>query len=178
MDGDACALAGGVEALEGRLAVEVGVDAPHVVMRARPRDQLVDRVDPGEDHAQLARPVQTLDDLLGAQMTQVEQDVAVHAAALVDLDLLGPGDDVAARQLHGVRRVVLEEPLALGVQQVRALSPAALGDEHPRRRERGRVELHHLHVLQGTPMQARQRHAVAGAGVGVRRPREAGRPRR
>ena len=55
----------------------------------------------------------------------IEQDVAVDAAALVDLDLLGSGDDVAARELHRVRRVVLEEAVALGVEQVRALAAAS-----------------------------------------------------
>ena len=99
--------------------------------------------------------------LLRAEMAQVEEDVAVDAAAFVDLGLLRARDDVAARQLHRVRRVVLEEALALRVEEVRALAAAALGDEHPRRRERRRVELHHLHVF--------QRHADAGARAPCRR---------
>ena len=172
MNGDARALAGGVEAFEGRLAVEVGVDAAHVVVGAGShRDRLVDRVDAGEDHAQLARPVQALDDPVGAEVAEVEEDVPVDAPPLVDLDLLCAGDDVAARQLHRVGRIVLQEPLALRVQQVGALAATALGDEHARRREGRRVELHHLHVLQRHAHPERQRHAVAGAGVGVRRPR-------
>ena len=124
---------------------------------------------PDERHRQLARPVQPLDDLLGAEVAQVEQDVAVDAAALVDLGLLGARDDVARGELHRVRRVALQEALALGVEEVGALAAAALGDQHPRRRERRRMELHHLHVLQRDAGAQRHRHPVAGARVGVRR---------
>ena len=72
---------------------------------------------PGEDHRELARPGQALEDLLGAEVAQVEQDVAVDPAALVDLGLLRAGDDVARGELHRVRRVALEEALALGVEE-------------------------------------------------------------
>ena len=90
-------LAGGVQALERRAAPDVGVDAAHVVVGARPhRDRLVDRVDAREDHRQLAGAVQALEDLLRAEVAQVEQHVAVDAAALVDLRLLRARDDVAA----------------------------------------------------------------------------------
>ena len=158
VDGDARDLAGGVETLERGLPPDVRVDAAHVVVGARPDgDRLVDRVDAGERHRELARPVQALEDLLRAEVAQVEQDVAVEPAALVDLGLLGAGDDVARGELHRVRRVADEEALAVLVQEVRALAAAALGDEHARRRERRRVELHHLHVLQRDA--GAQRHA-------------------
>ena len=169
MDRDAGALAGGVEPFERGLAGQVGIDAAHVVVGAGPhRDRLVDGVDAGEDHGELAGAVQALDDLVRAQVAQVEEHVAVHAAALVDLDLLRARDDVAASQLHRVGRVVLQEALALRVEEIGALASAALGDEHARRRERRRVELHHLHVLQGHAQAQRHRHPVPGAGVGVR----------
>ena len=91
------------------------------------------------------------------------------AAALVDLGLLGARDDVARRELHRVRRVALEEAVAFRVEQVRALAARALGDQDARRRERRRVELHHLHVLERDAEPQRLRHPVAGAGVGVGR---------
>jgi len=65
--------------------------------------------------------VQALEDPVGAEMPQVEQDVAVDTAPFVDLGLLGARDDVARRELHRVGRVMLEEALALRVQQVRPL---------------------------------------------------------
>ena len=103
------------------------------------------------------------------EVAQVEEDVPVHAAPFVDLGLLRARDDVAARELHRVGRVVLEEAVAVRVEQVRALPAAALRDEHARGRERRRVELHHLHVLERHAEAERHRHPVAGAGVGVRR---------
>ena len=169
--GDACDLAGGVEALERGRSPDVGVDAAHVVVGARSDgDRLVDRVDAREHHRELARPGQPLEDLLGAEVPQVEQHVALDPATLVDLGLLGAGDDVARGQLHRVRRVALEEALALGVEEVRAFAAAALGDQHARRRERRRVELHHLHVLQRHAGAQGHRHRVARARPGVRRP--------
>ena len=41
--------------------------------------------------------------LSGAEVAEVEKDVAVHAAPFVDLGLLGARDDVAARELDRVR---------------------------------------------------------------------------
>ena len=114
MHRDARDLARRVQALERRPAPHVGVDAAHVVVSAGPhRDRLVDRIDAGEGHRELARPVQALEDLLRAEVAQVEQDVAVDARALVDLGLLGARDHVAGRELHRVRRVPDEEPLGL-----------------------------------------------------------------
>ena len=108
MDGDARDLAGRVQPVERGAAPDVRVDAAHVVVGARPdRDRVVDRVDAGEDERELARAVQALEDPLGAEVAQVEQHVAVDAAALVDLGLLGARDHVARGQLHRVRRIAL-----------------------------------------------------------------------
>ena len=71
-----------------------------------------------------------------------------EAAALVDLGLLGAGDDVARGQLQLVGRVLLHEALALGVEQPGALAAGALGDQQPVARQRRRVVLDHLHVHQ------------------------------
>ena len=96
MDGDAGALTRGVEALKLRHPPDVGVDPAHVVVGAGPhRDRVVDGIDPEEDHRQLSGPVKALEDLLRAQVAQVEQHVAVDPATLVDLGLLGTGNDVA-----------------------------------------------------------------------------------
>jgi hypothetical protein len=102
---------------------------------------------------------------------EIEQHVAVDSAPLVDLRLLRARDDVAACELHRVRRVPLEEALAAGVEEIGAFAAAALSDEDARGRERRRVELHHLHVLERDADAECHRHPVAGAGVRVRRPR-------
>src|SRR5205814_4310575 len=116
-----------------------------------------------------ARPVQSLEDAVGAGVAQVEHYVAFDPTAFVDLRLLGPGDDVARGELHRIRRIALEEAVTFGVEQVRPFPARALRDQHARRRERGRVELHHLHVLQRHADAQREGHPVARAGVRVRR---------
>ena len=90
VNGDARAFAGSVETLDFRQPPDIGVDATHVVVRSGPDgNRLVDRVDPGEGHRELARAVQALQDLLRAEMAQVEDDVAVDSSPFVDLRLLG-----------------------------------------------------------------------------------------
>ena len=170
VDGDAGDLAGGVEPGHLGQAVGVGLDAAHVVVGARPdRDRLVNRIDAGVDHRQLARAGQARQDLLRAEVGQVEEDGAVDAAPFVDLGLLGTGDDVARREILRGRGVAHHEALALRVAQDAALAAAALGDQDPAREHRRRVELHELDVLQRQAGAQRHRHAVAGAGIGVRR---------
>ena len=102
-------------------------------------------------------------------MAQVEVDVilAADAAALVDLGLLGAGNDVARRQLHLGRRVGLHEALALVVDDIGALAAGGLGKEDAVLVEPGGVELDELHVLQRQARLEHQGHAVAGVGVGV-----------
>ena len=79
-----------MHALERREPPDVRVDATHVVMGSRADgDRLVDRIDAGERHRELPRPVEPLEDALGAEVAQVEQHVPVQAAPLVDLRLLG-----------------------------------------------------------------------------------------
>ena len=75
VDADAGGLAGGVQALQRRRAVDVGVDATHHVVHDRAdRDQLVHGVDPLVLQAQLAHEREfRLDELL-AEMAQVEVD--------------------------------------------------------------------------------------------------------
>ena len=170
VDGDARDLAGGVEALERGQPPLVRLDAAHVVVGAGPhRDRREDRVDAGVRHRELARAGELVEDLLRPEVPQVEHDRAVDAAARLDLGRLRAGDDVARGQLERVRRVALHEALAVLVDQVAALAPAALGDQDPRRVHRRRVELHELHVLQRQAGAERHRHPVAGTGVGVRR---------
>ncbi len=95
------------------------------------------------------------------------------AAALADLDRHRAAHDVARREVLGVRRVALHETLARRVSEVAALAAHALGDEHARAVDAGRVKLHELHVLQRQPRA--QHHGVAVARADVRgRAREIG----
>ena len=104
MDRDACDLTGRVEALDRRPTVDVGLDASHdVVLAGADHDRFARDVDAGEVAAEVDDLAQRLERALAGDDGYVEVDagaVGADAAALVDLDLLGPRDDVARGQLH------------------------------------------------------------------------------
>ena len=170
VDRDAGALAGRVEAGHVGGAVDVGLDAAHrVVVAGLDVDRLPGDVDAGEVAADEDDLAQRLVHALLRDDGDVERDGAVgEAAALVDLGLLGTGDDVARGELHLVRRVALHEALALGVEQVGALAAGALGDQEALARKRRRVVLDHLHVHQRRACPVGHRDPVARADQGVR----------
>ena len=132
-------------------------------------DGLLGDVDAREVAADQDDLAERLVDALLRDDRDVQGDGAVReAAALVDLGLLGAGDDVARCELHLVRRVALHEALALGVQEVGALAARALGDQEALARERGRVVLDHLHVHERRADAVGHRDPVAGADERVR----------
>ncbi len=170
MDAHAGALAGGVEAGKAGAPVDVGVDAAHrVVLHGTDRDGLLDGIDALEVDGDVADAGQALQDLLGAEVPQVEVHVvlAADAAALVDLGGDGAGGDVARRQLHGLGRVLGHEALALVVDEVAALAAAGLAHEDVRGEQARGVELDELHVLHGDAGVIGDRRAAAGADDGV-----------
>src|SRR3954454_3389491 len=177
VDRDAGDVARGVEALDGRRAVDVGLDAAHDVVLARAdEDRLARDVDAGEVLADVDDLAQRLERALLGDDGDVEVDAdaaGADAAALVDLGLLGARDHVARGQLHLVGRVLLHEALAVAVEQMGALAAGALGDEEPVLDQRGRVVLDHLHVHQRRADPVGLRDAVAGADQAVGRRLEA-----
>jgi len=144
------------------------VHATHVVVGARTdRDGRLDRVDAGERDGQLADLREALEDAVGTQVAQVDEDTAVLAATLEDLGGLRTRHDVTGGELQLVGRVLRHEALAVLVQEVAALTARTLGDEHAVGGERRRVELHELHVLERHARGERHAHAVTGGGVRV-----------
>ncbi len=166
VDRDAGDLARGVEALDRRAAVDVGLHAAHdVVLAGADHDRFAGDVHAGEVAAEVDDLAQRLERALARDDRDVEVDagaVGADAAALVDLDLLGARDDVAGGELHLVRGRFLHEAFAVGVQQVGALAARALGDQHPGLDQAGGVVLDHLHVHQRRADAVGQRDAVAG----------------
>ena len=95
-------------------------------------------------------------------MVEVQVDVVLEladTASLADLHGHGAGDDVAAGEVLGRRRVALHEALALGVGEIAAFAARALGDQAAGAIDAGRMELHELHVLQGEA--GAQHHGIA-----------------
>ena len=92
--------------------------------------------------------------------------VRTDAAPFANFDRHRAAYDVARGKIFRVRRIALHEPLAVRVGEIAAFAAHALGDQHARAVDAGRMELHELHVLQ---RQARaQHHRVAVAGAGMR----------
>jgi hypothetical protein len=166
-------LTGHPDARNASGAVDVGLDAPHRVVSYRTDgDRFLDRIDTHELHADLADEWQPGVDALCPQVGQVEMKIVqtigpFETAALLELGHLGSGDHIAGPQFHLLRRVALEESLALGVLQVASLTAAALRDQDARGDQTGGVELEKLHVLQRQPGPIGHGQSVAGDGVGI-----------
>ena len=85
------ALAGCVHAWDARRAPFIGLDAAHRVVRTREnRNGLVYRILTGGVERQFADLRKAFEDLLAAEVAQIEEDAAVDAAAFGDLGPLGP----------------------------------------------------------------------------------------
>src|SRR5216683_3067763 len=121
--------------------------------------------------AQLAHERKLRIDLLFAKVPDVEMHElsmrSLESAACLELGDHGARDDVARSQLHLVGNVALKKALPVLVEQVAALAAYGLRDEDAGERKPGRMELHHLHVLQPDPGPVSQRHAIPGADVAV-----------
>ena len=148
-------LARRVQPLDRGAPVDVGLDAAHdVVLAGADRDRFARDVHAGEVLAEVDDLAQRLERALARDDGHVEVDARAaraHAAALVDLDLLGARDDVAGGELHLVGGRLLHEAFALGVEQVGALAARALGDQDAGLDQAGGVVLDHLHVHQRRP---------------------------
>src|SRR3989475_4001947 len=174
VDRDARGLADRVEAGQRRLARGIRRDTPHdVVLPGAHRDWLVDRIESHVLLRELPDHRELLVDRRGTEVTQVEAEVRPvrpfeRAARLHLLDHRA-GEDVARSQLHLGREVALHVPLAVLVDQVAALPPSRLRDQDARPRQARRMELHHLHVLEGHASAVGEGHAVARLDEPVRR---------
>ena len=96
-------------------------------------DGLVEGVDADELSDQLANEGKLLVDELLAKVPDVQVDVlpvwSLEGPPLLDLLHDGPGQDVPRPELHLGRDVLLEESLALLVDEVASLSPRGLGHQ-------------------------------------------------
>src|SRR5580693_9518905 len=148
-----------------------GRNAAHHVMDGRDhRDRLLVRIDAGENARGLDDARQARAEDIRRQLLEMRVNVVLlfaDAAALADLDRLGPADYVAGGEVLFAGRIFGHEALALAVGQIAALAAGALGNQNARAINPGRVELDELHVLQWQP--GPQYHRVAVAGAGVRR---------
>ena len=157
VDRDTGALADRVKAVHDRvriavprghyLAVHVARNATHHVMDSRHhRYRLADGIHIGEFDRR-----QSLDDDLGTEVVELEQHMILlrpAAAALLDLLVHRPGDNVARGEILQVGSVALHEALAIDVEKDTAFAAHTLGDQHASGIDAGRMELPHFHVFE------------------------------
>ena len=109
---------------------------------------------------------------LGLDDRKIEVDAGRDA--LTDtasfLHLFGDGlrDDIARGELHALGVVFLHEALAVLVLQLRAFGTAGFREQHAVNREAGRMELHHLRILEGDADVHAGHDAIARGAVRIR----------
>ena len=79
----------------------------------------------------------------------------------------GTGNNVAGRQIFGVRRVTLHEALAVLVDQIATLAPAPFGYQYTGAGDAGGVELPHFDVLHRQTSTQSHAYAVTGVDQGI-----------
>src|SRR5579863_2940539 len=178
MDGDAGALAGGIESGQGcvlfvdhHARVDIGRDTAHRVVRRRLHGhELLSWLDAHVDPDELRDVGQLLVEHVGPEMRQIEVQVILptNAAALLDLAVHGARHHVARREIEQGGRVALHESLAVLVSQHAALAPRCLAQQDAHLVDARGMKLEELHVLERNAGPQRDRHAVAGQGVSIR----------
>ena len=142
----------GIAILENHhLAMIVGGNAAHVVMHGwQHRRRFLGHIDSGENPGGFGNTGQPLVDHIRTQMLQVQINmilVFADSAPFADFDGHRPADHIAGRQVFGVRRVALHEPIAVGIGQVAAFAATAFGHQTAGAVNAGGMELGELHIL-------------------------------
>src|SRR2546430_1338048 len=161
-------LTGREEALDARAAGGIDHDAAHHEVGGRPHldraaRQVAAEVTAASHHASEG----PLDDV-GAEVRDVDPHATVgRAAARLDLEKGGAGDEIARGALHARGVVAGHEALVAAVLEMTTGPAQPLFEERARHErpgddEAGRVELDHLHVPQRQPRAPRERNAVGG----------------
>eukprot|EP00760_Papus_ankaliazontas_P024347 PhM_4_TR2254/c0_g1_i1/m.78351 len=146
-------------------------DATHVVVhRGHDGDRLLGDVDPGERLGGLRDAGQTLREQVGVDVVELEHHVVLLGAAATagkDLHRHSAGHNVAGGEVHDLGGVAGHETLALGVEEVAALTAGALCDEHAGTVDTRGVELHELHIFAGEARAGNHGGAVTRAALGA-----------
>jgi len=143
--------------------MHIARDTAHVVVhRGQHGYRVLVDVDSGEYPRGLGDTRQSFLDDGGTQVLEMQLDMVLEctdASALANLDRHRAADDVARRQVLGIRGVALHESLAGGVRQIPALAARAFRDQTAGAIDACGMELHEFHVLQGQA--CAQGHAAA-----------------
>ena len=155
------------------LTVNIGGDTTHLVVNCRhDRNRVADRIDIGELDRDLADRGQLFDDLVCAEVIELEQNViAVRAAAAPFLDFLihRARDEVARCEILERGRIALHEALAVLVKENSAFAAYTFGDQHAGAGHTGGMKLPELHVFEGQPSAGSHAHTITSVDEGIGR---------
>ena len=153
------------------LSSPVSGNTSHIVMDGREDwDGLLGGIDTGEDVSSLKDTWESLMDLLGRQMVQVEVDVigiGSNTTSLKDLHGHGSGDDVTRGQVLSIGGVSLHEALSFTVSEDTTLTTAAFSHEAASTIDSSWMELNELGVLNGKASSGDHTTTVTGASMGA-----------
>jgi len=134
------------------LTAPVGWDTAHVVMHGgKDGNGLLGCIDTSEDMCSLQNTGETLMDLLGWKMVQVEVNVVIlgtHTTTLQDLHGHRAGHDITRGQVLGSGRIALHEAFTLTVSEDTAFASAALSHQATSAVDSSRMELDKLGVFE------------------------------
>src|SRR5660397_47568 len=100
---------------------------------------------------------------------QVDEGLAPDPATLVYLRLDRASHQITGSHLHELWRIFTHESIPTGIQEIAALAPAPFGHKDVGTIERGRMELHKLHIRQRHTSPVGQRHTCARVDQSPRR---------
>ena len=153
------------------LTVNIGGDATHLVVNRRhDRNRVANRIDIGELDRDLADRGQFLDDLVCAEVIELEQNViAVRATAAAFLDFLihRARDEVARSEILERGRIALHEALAVLVEQNAAFAANTFCNQHAGAGHAGGMKLPELHVFEGQPSAGSHAHTITRVDEGI-----------
>ena len=150
----------------------VSGDAAHVVMDGwSDRDWLLGGINTSEDVSGFEDAWESLVDLFGRQVVQVEVDVIglrANTTTLEDFQGHGAGDNITRGEILSVRSISLHEPLTLRVSEDTAFTTASLSHEATSTIDTSRVELNKFRVLDWEASSGDHTTTVTSASVSTR----------
>ena len=134
------------------------------------RDGLFSGVDTGEDMSSLENTWESLVDLLGRQMVQMEVDVILLGSDTTSLENFkghGSRDNITRSQILDVRGVSLHEALTFTVSEDTTFTTAALSHEATGTVNTSGMELDELGILNGETSSGNHTTTVSSASMGT-----------
>lgn len=143
--------------------------ATHVVVHSGQHwDGFAGDIDAGKDHGRLGDARQTLSQLLGRQVMQLQVHMILfgtNAATFHNLNRDGTRDNITRGQILGNWCITFHESFTLGIDKITALTATTLGDEATSAIDTSWMELHKFQILRRQTLTRDQSSTITSACV-------------